>query len=158
MAYYNNSGKNQRSGENSNFSRKTTVKKIVNPITLENYVDIAEENIKSLVTYGRNGNKLISISTSKIRYIFSMVANVYNKEVLNNSNDMLESTKAGLQTLRVKLVYEAGRYPNETGTFIDKCNILEYLKNINNDKKEFLLFFHYFEALVAYHRFFGGNK
>lgn len=152
---YNNSGKNQRSGENRNFYRKTNVKKVVN-LTLENYVDIAEENIKSLVAYGGNRNKLIS--TSKIRYIFSMVANVYNKEVLNNSNDMLESTKAGLQTLRVKLVYEAGRYPDETGTFIDKCNILEYLKNINNDKKEFLLFFHYFEALVAYHRFFGGNK
>lgn len=123
------------------------------PVTLdsENYVDIAEKNIQFLC------NDRQKITTSKIRYLFSMIANVYNKEMLNTNSNILESTKSGLQTLRVKLIYEAGRSV-ETKNFISKCNILEYLKDINNERKKFVIFFHYFEALVAYHKYLLGDE
>lgn len=146
---YNYKNNQNTTPKNRNY-QNTTPKPTPVALNSENYVDIAEKNIESLC-HDRQ-----KITTSKIRHLFSMVANVYNKEMLNTDSNILESTKSGLQTLRVKTIYEAGRSP-ETKNFISECNILEYLKDINNERKKFVIFFHYFEALVAYHKYLLGD-
>ena len=41
--------------------------------------------------------------------------------------------------------------------FVIKAELLEQLSNIRADKERLLLFCRYMEALVAYHRYHGGN-
>ena len=38
-----------------------------------------------------------------------------------------------------------------------EAKILDILKEIQGDKDNFLLFAHYMEALVAFHKFYGGR-
>ena len=53
--------------------------------------------------------------------------------------------------------YEGGR-DSKVKDFIAKAYLLEYLKGIGSSRDDFIRFAHYMEALVAYHRFFGGRE
>jgi len=61
-----------------------------------------------------------------------------------------------LQYLKVKLIYAAGRH-KEVKNFILASDIDRYLDNIGDSKEAFILYSRYMEALVAYHRFYGGR-
>lgn len=39
-----------------------------------------------------------------------------------------------------------------------QTNLLEYLKGISTDRADLIRFAHYMEALVAFHRYFGGKE
>ncbi len=45
-----------------------------------------------------------------------------------------------------------------TKEFVEKTKLLEYLKWIGNDRKRLIRFTRYMEALVAFHRYFGGKE
>ena len=59
--------------------------------------------------------------------------------------------------MRVRLVYEAGR-DDTVKNFVKKCKLLEYIKGVGDDLNKFFAFSQYMEALVAYHRYFGGKE
>ena len=42
--------------------------------------------------------------------------------------------------------------------FITQAHLLEYLKGISTDRADLIRFAHYMEALVAFHRYFGGKE
>ena len=42
--------------------------------------------------------------------------------------------------------------------FISQSHLLEYLKGISTDRADLIRFAHYMEALVAFHRYFGGKE
>ena len=42
--------------------------------------------------------------------------------------------------------------------FITHAHLLEYLKGISTDRADLIRFAHYMEALVAFHRYFGGKE
>ena len=118
------------------------------------YVELAEQVMRSLIDE-RNGR--IAISTSKIRNLLSMVSEIYNEENLRREEMLHPDSVSRLMLVRMRMVYEYGR--NETGVqrFMQKAKLLEYLKGI--DSRETLIqFAHYMEALVAYHRYFGGSE
>lgn len=123
----------------------------------DNYVDTAEQVIKELATQRDKNEKLIPmLTTSKIRNLLSMTADIYN-DVKNSKEEVLtKDVLDRLQYLRVRFVYEAGR-DRTVKSFVDKTKILEYLGQIGTDKEQFILFSRYMEALVAYHRFYGGR-
>jgi len=122
-------------------------------INSTNYVDCAESVIKELKAEGK-GN--IRLTTSKIRNILSMILEIYN-EVLHESGEKLSlESQERIQYLKLRIIYESGR-EKEVKNFVKKSDLLSLLGKIKNRKDAFLLFSRYMEALVAYHRFYGGK-
>lgn len=121
-----------------------------------NYVDEAEKIIQSLIETDRNGKPMIRMTTSKIRNILSMVSELYGDIIHESSEQLDKSYVERIQYLRLRIAYEAGR-DRDVKNFVNKTRLLDYVKAIGNSKSNFLLFEKYMEALVAYHRFYGGN-
>lgn len=103
---------------------------------------------------GRNYNQF---TTSKIRNILAKVSEIYN-DVSISQNEFLDSDiQNRIAYLKVRLIYECGREPKVIKPFVDKAGLVDLLDEIGNDRQRLIDFAHYMEALVAYHRFYGGN-
>lgn len=120
-------------------------------LTNENFVDLAEQTIINLA---KDKKKLLT--TNKIRNILALVSSIFNKAKVLSSDKLNDELIKALQHLKIKCVYEAGR-ENTVKLFILEANILEHIAEIKGDTTKCLLFCHYMEALVAYHRFYGGK-
>ena len=118
-----------------------------------NYVDVAERVILALK---EENNDRLALTTSKILGLLSMTASIYTDVQRNRSETLSEELQSRVQYLRMRVAYEAGRDP-VVKKFVIKAELLEQLSNIRADKERLLLFCRYMEALVAYHRYHGGN-
>lgn len=129
-------------------------------INQDNYVDEAEKVIKTLKSRknARTGKDIAMVTTSKIRNLLAMTSDIYN-EVLNVSEPNLpERLCSRIEYLRVRFIYEAGKdQEGKVKDFVETAKILDVLKEIKGKKDNFLLFAHYMEALVAFHKFYGGK-
>jgi len=124
----------------------------------EDYVAEAERNMRALGTEDtRNPGKYrFEITTSKIRNILSIVSDIYNDELLSVSPELSEKSKAKKKALQVRVLYEAGR-EKSVERFVLKTKLLDYLKQVENNRAKFIEFAKYMEALVAYHLYLGGR-
>ena len=130
------------------------------------YVASAEDAIKKLKTKRLAPDKSIPVlTTSKIRNLFSMASEIYN-DVVNLQDEQLEQNIIDkINYLKIKFLYETGRIDNQAPKyckypvrdFVECTKIIDELDNIGESKTRFIKFFHYFEALVAYHKFYGGK-
>ena len=126
-------------------------------LTGDNYVDIAENAVKALKDKKGNNNRPIEmLTTSQIRNLLAMTADIYNEVVSDNSDKLSRETLERINYLRIRFVYEAGREP-KVNNFVQEANLINYLKKAAESKKEYILFSRYMEALVAYHRYYGGK-
>ena len=124
-----------------------------------NCVDKAENVIKNLVKGARKNFKGEPdiVTTSKIRNLLAMNADIYN-QVLTKSSEKLDDEICGrIEYLRVRFMYECGRAP-KVNEFVQQAEILEILKEIKQSKKNYLLFSRYMEALIAFHKYYGGKE
>ena len=124
-----------------------------------NCVDKAENVIKNLVKGARKNFKGEPdiVTTSKIRNLLAMNADIYN-QVLTKSSEKLDDEICGrIEYLRVRVMYECGREP-KVKEFVQQAEILEILKEIKQRKKNYLLFSRYMEALIAFHKYYGGKE
>ena len=119
-----------------------------------NYVDEAERVINALKSGDRNGR--LSLTTSKIRNLLSMTAELYTAAQQQRGETLSAEIQGRVQYLRMRVAYEAGR-DMTVKIFVEKAELLELLKDIQSDRKKLLLFCRYMEALVAYHRYCGGR-
>ena len=126
-------------------------------INEENYVAKAESVILKLSKQVNKQGKLVAMVTnSKIRNLLSMSADIYN-QVLDCKDDKLPQELNGrIEYLRVRYIYEAGREPRVKDLVI-QGELLEILKEIQGSKKNYILYYHYMEALVAFKRFWNKN-
>lgn len=125
-------------------------------LTGENYVDLAENVIKNLETekYGKDKTRP-KLTTSKIRNLLAMNTDIYNDVRNIQGNELDNSIKERINYMKVRFIYEAGR-DGIVKDFVEKSNIINYMKSIC-DKSSYILFSRYMEALVAYHRYYGGK-
>ena len=81
-------------------------------LTEDNYVDIAEKAIKKLSEEkNKNGRPIPLVTTSKIRNLLAMTADIYN-EVVNSKEETLSSELIGrINYMKIRFIYEAGREP-----------------------------------------------
>ena len=86
------------------------------------------------------------ITTTKIRGLLSGMSDIYNDVVRVEGEELPQDIVDRIQYLKVQVVYEYGR---------DK--ILDKIDQIGTSKKKFIEMERYMEALVAYHRFYGGE-
>ncbi len=133
-------------------------KKSVKVIDNKNYVERAEKVIVSLKNKvnPRNGRPVPMVTTSKIRNLLAMTADIYNEVMASNDENLSSDLKARIEYLRVHFVYESGR---EAGVrnLVQEAGILEILKSMSGTKTDYILFNRYMEALVAFHKFYGGK-
>lgn len=121
------------------------------PLTLpDNYVDKAEEIMQGLST------ERSRITTSKIRSILTLISDIYNVELTRREDKLTPEDTAKLQMARVRIAYECGR-EESVKIFAERAKLLNYIRGVGDSRAEFIRFARYMEALVAYHRFYGGR-
>lgn len=171
--YNNNNGANQNgrssqySGGNNGYNSASAPSRAM---TLpENYVDEAE---KIIYQYMRDfDNKQDKpISNSKIRRMYSLITDIYNNENLSENENLSSESQTMLNMARIRIAYEVGRdlsnlkkpspdptkYPIKK--FVTDTHIIEYIKGIGTSREQFINFSRYMEALIAYHKFYGGKE
>ena len=112
-----------------------------------NYVDRAEAVIKNL----RHND----ITTSKLRNILAMAADIYNDIKIDKSEIISEENRKRLEYLRVRMIYEAGRDSKGVKEFLKESDLCNELKKVNGKKTKYVDFYHYLEALVAFYKYYG---
>lgn len=113
-----------------------------------NYVDEAETVMRSQAR---------TISTSKLRSWMSICSDIYNTERRRTEAELAPESGMKLTNLRVRIVYDVGRDDSLRG-FVETSKLLNYLKGIGNSREEMMKCARYMEALVAYHKYFGGKE
>jgi CRISPR-associated protein Csm2 len=123
----------------------------------QNYVDEAEKVILKLKDLkDKKGKTIPLVTTSKLRNLLAMTADIYN-EVMNSKDDKLsEEICSRIEYLRIRFLYESGR-EQAVKSLVEQAGILQILKEIGNSKKNYILFNRYMEALVAFHKYYGGK-
>lgn len=124
------------------------------------YVDQAEAVLEKLTQKFEKNGKWITpqiVTTSKIRNILSMAADIYDNVLQNRDEQLNDEIVSRIEYLRVRMIYECGREP-KVKDFVNAASLLDYVKMIGNDKKRYMLFYHYLEALVAFHKYKGGKE
>lgn len=119
------------------------------------YVEDAEKVFKDW--YSTRDKK---ITTSKIRGLLSGMSDIYNDVVRVEGEELPQDIVDRIQYLKVQFVYEYGRDDKKDGSvrrFINELKILNKIDQIGTSKKKFIEMERYMEALVAYHRFYGGK-
>lgn len=119
-------------------------------LTKENYVGEAESVIRQL----KKGS--YRLTTSKIRKLLALVSELYNDVKRERSNTLNSDWVSRIQYVRMHIAYEAGRDP-VVKEFVQQADLLDIIRHIGTDKEKLIIFCHYMEALVAYHRFYGGK-
>ena len=127
-------------------------------ITRLNYVDQAENAITRLAALtDKKGKKKQMVTTSKIRNLLAMSSDIYNQIIQDNEEDLKEEIVSRIEYLRVRFIYEAGREPS-VNDFLKETRVLDVLKDINGSRENYILFNRYMEALVAFHKYYGGKE
>ena len=125
-----------------------------------NYVDKAEKAILSLRAKAeqqrRGRGELKIVTTSKIRNLLAMTADIYNQVMICQNDKLNDELKGRIEYLRVRFMYECGREPL-VKNLVEEADILPILKEINGSKKNYILFSRYMEALIAFHKYYGGK-
>ena len=114
-------------------------------LTEDNYTELAEKVIVKLSKEKRpNGKPVQMVTTSKIRNLLAMTADIYN-DVVNSQDEKLSTDIVGrIKYMKIRFVYEAGRQA-EVKKLVEQAGLLEHLVS------------RYMEALVAYRKFYGGK-
>lgn len=123
------------------------------------YVEKAERVIKKLYlendinAKGRARNN--KITTSQIRGLLAGMSDIYN-DVVQLDGNLTPDIISRIQYLKVQFIYESGRDSKVKG-FIESAGLIKEIDEIGNSKQRFIDAERYMEALVAYHRFYGGK-
>ena len=99
----------------------------------------------------------IKISTSKLRNFFGLFSDMYNDVKRASYAELTSEQVTEITGARIRMIYECGRNKN-VNDFVDKAKLINYLLGIGKSTAKFIRFYHYFEALVAYHRYHHGYK
>lgn len=123
----------------------------------QNYVDKAEHAIVELSQkVGRNGRPIPMVTTSQIRVLLAMVSDIYN-DVQDETSETLSNDIIGrINYMKVRFYYQAGREP-KVKDFLETAQVFDVIGGINGKRDNFLLFSRYMEALVAFHKYYGGK-
>lgn len=126
-------------------------------LTEENYVKQAEKAMLTICNKtDRRGNPVKPVTTSKIRNLLAMTADIYN-EVLNQPGETLSAEiKGQINYMKIHFIYSAGREP-KVKELLEEADILTHIDEIGDSRMQYILFSRYMEALVAYRKFHGGK-
>ena len=74
---------------------------------------------------------------------------------------LLKESVNQIKLLRIRLAYECGRDP-QVRQFVESANLFEYLAKLSSvgtcTRQDLIDYYHYMEALVAFHRYYSESK
>ncbi len=125
-------------------------------------VDLAEKVMKKLSTATDKWGKPSMVTTSQLRRFLTAVNTVTGKvEQYQNETGELGKLSADLAAqvkfLKVKLAYQVGRQGKVVADFAKEADLMAAIDSIGSDAKKYEEFARYVEALVAFHKFYGGK-
>lgn len=150
MAYNYNNSKNSNSRRN-NDRNNVDIQKIISDYKID-YTKTAENVIKTLIIkYGKDN----ILTTSKIRNILAMTADIYND--VNDPSEikggiLSENIQAKIRYLKIRFIYESGR-EIDVKNFVEESCIVDIINSIGDKKANYIRFSRYMEALVAYRKY-----
>ena len=107
------------------------------------------------------------VTTSQIRKFLTAVntvtekVNAYKLEKTDDYDTLPVELQAQIKYLKVKLAYQIGRNRSKWGNpvedFEKEARLMSLIDGIKSGTKEYEKFAHYIEALVAFHKFYGGK-
>lgn len=119
-------------------------------------LDKVENTIKILKTKKNQRGKPIGLLTvSQIRNLLAMSADILNEVLEYPEENLSEELLDRVSYLTVRFYYEAGR-DEKVKSFIETANLLPFLKGIQT-RKQYIRYYQYMEALVAFHKYHGGK-
>ena len=129
-------------------------------------VEVADKAQNIMEQLFRGGNRNV-VTTSQIRKFLTAVntitekVNVYRIQNPDNAEKLPEELQAEIKYLKIKLAYQIGRnntrWGNPVKDFADKATLIKEIDAIKDSAKAWQTFAHYMEALVAFHKFYGGR-
>ena len=125
-------------------------------------VDLAEKVMKDLSSAkDRRGNQSM-VTTSQIRRFLTAVNTVTGKvEQYQNetgkADKLTPELAAQVKFLKVKLAYQVGRGDLKIKSFAKEADLMAAIDSIGEDAKKYEEFARYVEALVAFHKYYGGK-
>ena len=125
-------------------------------------VDLADKVMKKLSTATDKSGKPSMVTTSQLRRFLTAVNTVTGKvEQYQNETGTLEKLSTDLvaqvKFLKVKLAYQVGRQGKVVADFAKEADLMAAIDSIGSDAKKYEEFARYVEALVAFHKFYGGK-
>ncbi|WP_322488527.1 type III-A CRISPR-associated protein Csm2 [Chloroflexus sp.] len=96
------------------------------------------------------------LTTSQIRNIFGEVRSI-EQEVRVGTEKLPLSVQRRLLMLKPKMAYQVGRFTNNRGLKALVETLSTAIDLVGDDVGRFHTFVDLFEAILAYHRFYGGR-
>lgn len=122
------------------------------------YVEAAKKVIEDVLFDKDNHSRVEkAVTTTKVRNLFSLANDICNWERYRKEETLLPESEAKLKQMYVRVIFEYKR-DTKTKIFIDKARILQHMKWIEGNRDRFVRFAMYMEALVAFHRYYGGKE
>lgn len=128
-------------------------------LNTKSYVETAETLMETLKKTRYDNNPIAVMTTTKLRSLLTLINRVENLARLEAGDKLSDELIQDLLHAQIRFAYESAREPS-VKEFLRLSNLLNLLKQVINEgsKEKFELFARYFESLVAYHRFFGGES
>lgn len=137
---------------------------------MDNYVDRADKVMRALSEEAQKSYGSKMVTTSQIRKFLTAVNRVNGKiDQFKNGNKssasgrIPEDIQMEIKFLKVKLAYQIGRADsgrhraNPVKEFADKSGLIGEIDKIGDSLERYENFARYVEALVAFHKFYGGK-
>jgi len=125
------------------------------PLTL---VQVAERVGRDLARPGGNRNSPDALATSQIRSVFGKVRelDMHVRTAATVVTELDQETYRELQLLRPKLAYQAARASGRGVQWL-KETLEPAIQLVERDRRRFQHFVDFFEAILAYHKAYGGQ-
>ena len=127
-------------------------------------VEIADRAQKVMEKLSKNRNV---VTTSQIRKFLTAVntvtekVNVFRIQNPDTAEKLPEDLQAEIKYLKIKLAYQIGRNNSKWGNpvkdFADSADLMQEIDAVKDSTKAWQAFANYMEALVAFHKFYGGR-
>ncbi len=134
----------------------------VQPISADDLKKIMTEDsaeaVRLLIQKAEELGKELSkkLTTSQIRNIFGEVRSI-EQEVGLEEKTLPLNVQRRLLMLKPKMAYQVGRFSNNGGLKALVDTLSQAIDLIENDVRRFHTFVDLFEAILAYHRRYGGK-
>ncbi|MCS7051262.1 MAG: type III-A CRISPR-associated protein Csm2 [Thermomicrobium sp.] len=121
-------------------------------------VTVAERVGRELARPGGNPRSTDALATSQIRSVFGKVRelDMQTRTLPSDVRDLTPEIYRELQLLRPKLAYQAARVPGRGVRWL-KETLEPAIVLVGRDRQRFQHFVDFFEAILAYHKAYGGQ-
>lgn len=128
---------------------------------MADYVDQAERVMRELHDKEVKNTKYKMVTKAQIRKFLTAVNAVTGEmeqyRLLQKGSKLPEDLRMQVKFLKVKLAYQIGRMGTPVKDFNDKAELMDWIDGIGDSVEKYQKFARYVEALVAFHKFYGGK-